>query len=298
MKIGNTSVLGLYKYNEELQFERGDLVVEDGIIYVVDKDVCGKKPSDDSVHEYYAIYLGEDILQPSEFDKDEAAHKFVTARVLKEVLSNYMYNSKTCIKDIYTGTVDGEGDVITYDLDGTEITLVKDITLDDFFDKFKSGIWQLNGGQCILRQSVFSISDPVQELFYPSKGILRYRTKSNREWKEFKATKPGTASTIKLLDDDCYYYQEDSLTLSSGKYISGKSDYVSDSIVNILLMKTENGVTVIKNIVTPLSTTGYTFSECGVKLLSNGKVEVTSSDWTPKELSRRIYYVSPQINND
>lgn len=125
MIINDKSNKGFYLYSDEVQFEKGDFVVYDGIIYIPKANVMGKNPVD--YNELYDIYLGENIadLEGKDFAsyiKGAGPDKLVTAYSVGKILNSFItgFDEKGIINNEITA------DSVTHlrDYFGEETTLL------------------------------------------------------------------------------------------------------------------------------------------------------------------------------
>lgn len=100
----NSHVQGIFKYSDDVFFERGDFVVDGDCIYVCTatdpNGVRGQKPSLDKHHEYYSEYPGNKIYDSSEYydylrslenvGSEYVEDKYISAHSLCQIL-NDMY---------------------------------------------------------------------------------------------------------------------------------------------------------------------------------------------------------------
>lgn len=97
---GNNSVRGIFKYSDDIEFEKDDFVVDGNCIYICKADsVKGEKPSLDTEHLYYSEYPGDKIASAAEYysylmatERDEQAEdKYISAQTLCEILENMYF---------------------------------------------------------------------------------------------------------------------------------------------------------------------------------------------------------------
>ena len=97
---GNNSVRGIFKYSDDIEFEKDDFVVDGNCIYICKADsVIGEKPSLDTAHLYYSEYPGDKIASAAEYysylmaiERDEQAEdKYISAQTLCEILENMYF---------------------------------------------------------------------------------------------------------------------------------------------------------------------------------------------------------------
>lgn len=101
MILNNSHQTGIFKYSDEVYFEKGDFVVDGTCIYVCEspQPVIGIRPSLDTSRDYYSEYPGNKITTASEYydyvnslDRQEAVEdKYVSSHVLCEILENMYF---------------------------------------------------------------------------------------------------------------------------------------------------------------------------------------------------------------
>lgn len=101
MILNNSHQTGIFKYSDEVYFEKGDFVVEGTCIYVCEspQPVIGIRPSLDTSRDYYSEYPGNKITTASEYydyvdslDRQETVEdKYVSSHVLCEILENMYF---------------------------------------------------------------------------------------------------------------------------------------------------------------------------------------------------------------
>lgn len=139
MIINGTHIQGVFKYDNSLEFEKGDFVIYDDIIYIctagsptnVDtQTVKGKVPTSSS--DNFTIYLGDKVASVTEYRSSIASNtgidKYVSSKILDGILSSYMtgidqdgvINSTVIFKDGTYYLRNDNGTQIPYDYPGSE----------------------------------------------------------------------------------------------------------------------------------------------------------------------------------
>lgn len=172
MIINNTHVQGIFLYSDDIEFEKGDFVVLDNIIYICtaknptnteSMTVLGKNPEKD--RENFDIYLGDKIESAEEYFKyvenpNDLDDKYVSSHSLTRILSYYMsgYNEKGIISSII-------------DLDGSNLSYSTD--LDEYLDgKTKDNALNAIIKAKDLNNAIFKISrDLVSKTLLPEIDI-------------------------------------------------------------------------------------------------------------------------------
>ena len=210
MIINGNSVHGIFKYSEDVYFEKDDFVVDGNCIYICTSgnSIIGIKPSLDTAHEYYSEYPGNKIVSASEYydyvnsiDRGlQAEDKYVSAHSLCEILENMyfgfgdngilsdyiLYNPNTGIEYSVRGINDNfrysERDILdrvirNNDLNNGFIKVsrnlpeISNIFMED--SNFDSDVVVLK--QYTYLDSSDSIPYRVQELMDPEKNKLYFR---------------------------------------------------------------------------------------------------------------------------
>lgn len=101
MLLNNSHVRGIFKYSDDIEFEKDDFVVDGNCIYIckASEPVKGVKPSLDISHLYYSEYPGDKIASAAEYysylmatERDEQAEdKYISAQTLCEILENMYF---------------------------------------------------------------------------------------------------------------------------------------------------------------------------------------------------------------
>ena len=114
MIINNKHVQGLYIYNSDSEFTKGDLVVSGECIYVCDANVIsGIDPSEDTSYEYYRPYPGSKIISASEYFQyiksgGTIPDKYVSSQAIMGILQGYQFGLN--MEGIITDWIDQNGD--------------------------------------------------------------------------------------------------------------------------------------------------------------------------------------------
>lgn len=204
MKIGNTSVTGVFMYTDDAKFEKNDFVIYDTTIYICKPtdgitEVSGEIPLDSK---NFIVYLGDQSTNISEYleflNTGTGENKYISAGVLQQVLNSFMVGLDG--KGIITGVIEKN------DQSGTEssnLPGVEDMTtgiLDEVMvtDNINHAIFKVSRGlsefqtylkgidyvtdseYCILRQYTYFTSENhkirIQELIDQELGLIYYRT--------------------------------------------------------------------------------------------------------------------------
>ncbi len=91
MEINNKSIQGIFIYAEDINFEKGDFVVEGDKIYICQADSIGNLPSESPT--YFKAYLSDNIATAEDFEKYAKGigdDKFINAKYLGKILNHYM----------------------------------------------------------------------------------------------------------------------------------------------------------------------------------------------------------------
>ena len=97
MIINNTNITGIYIYDSNAVYEKGDFIVVDDKLYICKGRVSGKDPREVSNRSFYKLYLSDEVASASEVidyiekgKSDELGQKLVSAKTLGVLLSRYM----------------------------------------------------------------------------------------------------------------------------------------------------------------------------------------------------------------
>ena len=200
MIINGTSVRGIYLYDPEIQYERGDFVVEGEKIYI-----CKAAPSDSGFipsenPNYFKTYLSDEIAGEEDFKNYEEGlsdDKLVSAVSLSRILSSYMsgFDEKGIINNSVTD--DGKIWIGSYfqNNKAEELATNPEYTSpleqimctpslnNAIFNVSRNVVgaeinYLTNGNPVILRQYTYkkdSIYVRIQELIDPASGEVWYR---------------------------------------------------------------------------------------------------------------------------
>lgn len=214
MLLNNNHVRGIFKYSEDVFFEKDDFVVDGNCIYICkgsgneDGTVHGVKPSLDTEHNYYSEYPGDKIVSASEYYEyveskdrgDQSEDKYVSAHTLCEILEN-MYFGFGDNGILYDHVLYNPNTGIEYSIRGVHEVL--DYSTPDVLDKIlrsndlNNGLIRISrnlpeirdllmdnsvseSNIVILKQYTYLDSDNfipyrVQELMDPEKNCLYFR---------------------------------------------------------------------------------------------------------------------------
>lgn len=194
MKINNSSIRGIFKYSDDVSFEKDDFVVDGNCIYICTADeVIGERPSLDTEHQYYSEYPGNKIVSASEYydyvqseDRDlQIEDKYVSAHSLCEILENMyfgfgdngilsdhiLYNPNTGIEY----SIRNVREVLDYSTPNVLDTVLKTPDLNNGFIRVSRNLPEINN---LLLYNATEDSDVVvlkQYTYLDSNGITPYR---------------------------------------------------------------------------------------------------------------------------
>lgn len=214
MLFKDNSVNGIFKYSDDVYFEKGDFVVSGDCIYICKGDNEGKPikgydPSLDTEHEFYSEYPGDKIVSASEYyeyvesenREDQVEDKYVSAHSLCEILENMyfgfgdngivydhvLYNPGTGIEYCVRGVREN----IDYSTDRNILDrILQDNSLGNGLIKISRTLPEINylfledctneSDVVILKQYTYLNSDDlmpfrVQELLDPEKNRIYFR---------------------------------------------------------------------------------------------------------------------------
>lgn len=215
MIINNTHIQGIFKYDPELEFERGDFVIYDDVLYICSAQnptsseytVKNKIPAEDT--DNFRIYLGDKSSSIEEYDKYVSGEdisgkdKYITAQVLSAIMGRYLFgvNDRGVITESISNSslfssklsevLSGNGGeelgilekiLINPDLNFAFIRVSADV--EDL--KVYFGDPKTEDEVILLRQYTISSGDGsnyrVQELLNPIKGMVAYRVTSGGDY--------------------------------------------------------------------------------------------------------------------
>lgn len=242
MIINGTHIQGVFKYFDNLEYERGDFVIEDDVIYICiaesptndsTKGVKGQLPSKNP--ENFKIYLGERIVTASEYfnyinDSSELEDKYVNAASLSAIMSQYMFglDQKGVISE-YIIYNEGNGIVLSPTLqnilstgiseDGILGEILQSTSLNSALLSLSPELPELIPlfgeeikNRVILRQFTYSTDNGnvrIQALIYPETGKMLWRSTFPGDWSTVSTWKSTfyDDNVKKDLDNLFGYYQ-------------------------------------------------------------------------------------------
>lgn len=193
MKINGKSIKGIFLYSEDVEYEKGDFVIIDSMIYVSQKTAIGINPSTSS--EYFLPYLAGETATADEIISGNGGDKYISAVGLLGVLNNYY--SGFNVKGEITNEITGDGDLILKDLLGNDVKLTTQHYLDPMetlirCDEVNNGIFKVSRSvsslkslvatgtrAVLLRQYTYEEDGErvrVQELVDEENGHMMYRS--------------------------------------------------------------------------------------------------------------------------
>lgn len=113
MKINGSSKIGIWKYSQTSEYERGDFIVVGDKIYYCESDVSGVLPDSPGSEEYFSMYPGNMIKTKEEYYKilenpEVATDMYVSGRALTEILQDSFFglgcNGEIVSKVDYSGS--------------------------------------------------------------------------------------------------------------------------------------------------------------------------------------------------
>lgn len=113
MKINGSSKIGIWKYSQTSEYERGDFVVVGDKIYYCESDVSGVLPDSPGSEEYFSMYPGNMIKTKEEYYKilenpEVATDMYVSGKALTEILQDSFFglgcNGEIVSKVDYSGS--------------------------------------------------------------------------------------------------------------------------------------------------------------------------------------------------
>lgn len=165
MLLNDSHVQGIFKYSDDIEFERGDFVVEGNCIYICTAEsVKRKRPSKNP--DYYTAYPGDKITTAQEYynyldTRENGEDKYVSAYALCDILENmyFGFGDNGLITDhvIYNPA---EG--IEYSIKGVKEILNN--TTPDILNQILQ-TEDLNNGLVKISRNLREISDILQESY-------------------------------------------------------------------------------------------------------------------------------------
>lgn len=249
MRINDKSIKGFFLYSDDVQFEKGDFVVDGGVIYTAKVNVMGKKPSD--YNELYDIYLGENIadLEGKDFAnyiKGAGSDKLVTAYSVGKILNSFISGFDE--KGIINNEITKDQIVYLRDYFGDETVLARTNPLDAVMtapdlnncifkvdrhvvqDLFGTSQLQFTSSYIILRQYTYmekeaSPTGPalyirVQELIDEETGLAKWRYStsddnfdSSIDWNSVNVNE----NILETIDEIINYYRNKAISFEKEK---------------------------------------------------------------------------------
>lgn len=124
MKINNISIQGVFKYSKNLEFEKGDFIIYNGVLYTC----TGANPEekltpDDPNQTNFNVYLGDRITTADEYfkyidyikdnrNREYVEDKYVSSHALSEILNHYLFGVNE--KGVITEWIKYDGNGIVY----------------------------------------------------------------------------------------------------------------------------------------------------------------------------------------
>lgn len=103
MIINNKSIKGIYKYNSNIEFEPGDFVLDNEVLYKALQTTKGNQPR--TSPDYFEVYVGSNCVSSEDYKKGAIKKDCVlSALSLDSILSSYMsgYNEQGLISNRIT----------------------------------------------------------------------------------------------------------------------------------------------------------------------------------------------------
>lgn len=169
MIVNNTHIQGIFVYQEDIEYEKGDFVISGNSIYICtagnpntgNYTVLGIDPASDS--ENFTIYLGDSLKNIDEYfsyventDDSDKEDKLLTADLLSEILNTYMlgFDEKGVIDEyIYSDTVGDSGSIsissglekfVSGDSDKVLDTIIKSEDINNATIKVSRGLSEIS----------------------------------------------------------------------------------------------------------------------------------------------------------
>lgn len=242
MIINGTHIQGVFKYLDNLEYEKGDFIIEGDVIYICTAEsptnsstqgVKGQLPS--MSPENFKIYLGERIVSASEYfayinDSSELEDKYVNAASLSAIMSQYMFglDHKGVISE-YVIYNEGNGLILSPSLQNILSTgLSEEGILGEILQSpsLNSALLSLSPSlpeliplfgeeiknRVVLRQFTYSTEEGnvrIQSLIYPETGKMLWRSTFPGDWSTVSTWKNTfyDDNVKKDLDNLFGYYQ-------------------------------------------------------------------------------------------
>lgn len=204
MNINGNSRFGIYKYDASVEFEAGDLVLDD-ILYYTEANSIGNKPSESP--DLFTPYATK-YAQATSLGND----RLVTVNELMSTLSSYLGGINLSSQ--------GVGQVMTSDFNILEINQIFDTQVRFFRGGNMFAIYAGQeaaqdyvgevGNTLKLFRSYKSGNSTYQEILELSVGALFYRTSSGTTWGKWKMVPAkSTEAMLSLLQGQYARYQEE-----------------------------------------------------------------------------------------
>ena len=190
MKINNTSVQGIFKYNPSLEYEAGDFVIlEDNTLWVAKKDV----PVGGDKDEYFEPYLSSKVLTMEEY-QDEEKDGFMSTALAYEVLESMMFGVTTT----------GLSNPLEYNLSPDELMTRKNINNAIVHfprSTFKSIISKQEGSDIFIHQYAYKVASTgntikVQVMIDPEERTIRLRSYLDNQITPWTASLTSTTKEL------------------------------------------------------------------------------------------------------
>lgn len=201
MRLKEKDIQGIFKYDPDVTYTKGDFVVFEQKLYVVLATVTGVNPGSQNGREYYKVYLKDEVLDYEDVKGElreylkSGKDKLISAFGVGKLLSSFMMGIND--KGVITSEILESGDVSLRDYFGDKTDLGYINPLDEVMSspdlnnatfRVSSEISKSILGsptEAILRQYTYKSGNEdatrVQELLDPTTGLIKYRyaTKGN-----------------------------------------------------------------------------------------------------------------------
>ena len=236
MLLNNNSVRGIFKYSEDIYFEKDDFVVDGDCIYVCKSSdpIRGIQPSLDNTHTYFSEYPGDKISSASEYydylmssREGDVEDKYISAHTLCEILENMyfgfgdngtvydhvIYNPNTGIEY----SIRGVHEVLNYSVSNVLDQIIRNNSLNNGLIRVSRGLPEIrdllvdsgsipDSDVVILKQYTYldsnNIPYRVQELMDPEKNRLYFRFAKGEDQESGPDFTDSTVSKWKNLYSD------------------------------------------------------------------------------------------------